>query len=489
MKLLLIIIPLFLNLTAFGRTLTLSDALTKARQQSRITEKYRNQRDAAVALGNKFNGAFDTSLHFNYQQIEDKGDLSSPSNGNQRNQFKRDMKVSKFLPTGTYIELNSQWNQQKVKYDTDPSLINPLFAPSYNPEHQILYGITVRQSLWQNFWAGLIKLQQRVGLTGAISPSYQLEVELQNIQGLVENYYWQLISLNQQQKVTKQLIEKSRLFVKSMKNRARVGRADDVDIASAEAALVQHEGLLVNVENGQSQIRTHLKHLLYGVHSSKKVMVPPRLPTRPPKSLKYRTAFQAMKMLPKHRLDIQMIRKLQSATDLKVDLAEESLKPKVDLFASYQKRGIGGSASDSAEDLNNGDITAIGITVDWSIEGKAARQDRLAASFEKKQLLGEEAHIVQTVSREIDAAYKVLQGTDRQISLKNSQISSLNSKKEAEKRKLSQARSDDVAVYRYEIEIQMAMLEKIEAQANKMLQTAKIKTLLHDYPTSKATTK
>ncbi|SME95825.1 TolC family protein [Pseudobacteriovorax antillogorgiicola] len=483
MKYLILFMLLVWGDFALSVTLSLQEALKLAREHSSLPEKYLSQRQAFIAQGNRANQAFDTRLSFTYQQIEDDGELSSPSNGESRTRFSREFKASKLLPTGTYIELGTQWDQQKVRYSVDPASINPIFAPTYNPEHQVLYGVTIRQSLWKNLWSRLVKLQQQVGIDQSITPSYRLEIEQQSRQGLVESYYWQLVALNQQKSVAEKLVKESRKFVRAMKRRKTIGRADEVDVASAEAAFVNHEGLLLNIDIHQTQIQSHLAHLLYGVgHRGQRIRVPARLPSNPRNQLPYRSASQALKQLAEHRLDIKMVRRLQDASHAKIDLAEESLKPELDLFASYHKRGIAGEGDKALEDADNGDIAIVGLSVTWNIENKGAEQDRVAADYERRQWQAEEQVIYNGVARELEVAYKALAGTARQLRLKSNQIQSLTRQRNAEQEKLSQARSDDVAVFRYQIEIQMAELEKIDALASKMTYLSQIRTLLHSYP-------
>ena len=69
--------------TALSSTLSLQEALKLARKQSANPEKFLNIRSARIAAGNKANRGFDTQLSFNYQQAEDEGLTTAPSDGDQ----------------------------------------------------------------------------------------------------------------------------------------------------------------------------------------------------------------------------------------------------------------------------------------------------------------------------------------------------------------------------------------------------------------------
>ena len=137
------------------------------------------------------------------------------------------------------------------------------------------------------------------------------------------------------------------------------------------------------------------------------------------------------------------------------------------------------------EDSSNGSIAIFGISFNWNLENKAARQDIVGARFEDLSWQAEERLISKAgVARELEVTYMSLKGSRRQIQLRSNQIRSLKRQQDAENQKLRQARTDDLAVFKYEIEIQMAELEKVEALTNKMIFLSQIRTIAPDYPRS-----
>ena len=431
----------------------------------------------AIARVNQVNGSFDTHLQLSYQQARDKGILSDKTRGENRTQFQRSISLSKVLTTGTALKLATKWDQAKIDYEDN---YPQDFMARYNPGHEISYELTIQQPLWKNFFGKLPKIQKSLLNQQALNPQYKLRIDMQNHLSKTETYYWQLISTNEQIRILKNLVGKSQRFVEAMKANSKVGRSDEVDVATAESALIQHEELLLKAEITQTQLTTQLKYMLYG-KTYKVIRVPRSIPRIPPLKLRYQRASQAIAQISKDRIDLQLTRNLQESAKKQQELAREQSKPEINAFASIKRRGISSTESDAIDDLNNGTVSALGLSLDWNLETRESKHSIREAEHKIQELNADIRMVTDTVARELEMSYGVLAKTNKLIQLKQRHIHKLRRKVSAERKKLAQVRSDDSAVIRYDIEILMAQLESSRAKSDKMTQSARIRGLTHSY--------
>lgn len=129
---------------------------------------------------------------------------------------------------------------------------------SFNPGYTTRLELTARQPLWRNFLGRELELQQELASAGEIAPAYRLRLQLQGVQAETEQLAWALAALEEQLVVMRDLIALSQRFATLMENRRNLGRAEDLDVAAADAGLVAREGALLQLELARDDLRRRL---------------------------------------------------------------------------------------------------------------------------------------------------------------------------------------------------------------------------------------
>ncbi|MFW7380552.1 MAG: TolC family protein [Oligoflexus sp.] len=469
-----------------NRELSIADVLQIARQNAVEPLAYQAEQKAYEADALAMNRVFDSKLTAMWQKSHDDGPLNQLTHGEERRQDRLETSYQVLLPSGTSVEVSASWMKQGLKFPFPIGSIDPINAPRYNPEHETLVGVAVRQSLWRNWMTKEIQQAREVMAGKAIEPQFQALSQLQDVQGEAEHLYWQLVGINEQVAVAEQLVKISKSFAKSMERRRNIGRSDDVDVADADSLVLAREADLLNLVVQQNQLQERLRIRLFGHDPLQRLRVPARLPRNPPLALSVQRAPQAMELAKKNRFDLRMLEKQRELSDKQVELAKEQALPDIGLFVSYHRRGLADELNQSLEDLDGGSIASIGMDLNWTLGSTEKKEQTRAAQLRKQSLDYHGQMLSRMVKQNLNAAFERMDGAKRQRQLAETHIQVLRAKKAAEERKLRQARSDELAVQRYEIEVLSAEMQRIDAHLRLLLAIADIRTLTHAYPSEAA---
>lgn len=484
-KLLFLCLSLVFTSHTKAAPLNLEDALALARKNSLSRQKFESEKLQNDSLNDRGEKYYDSNLSVEISSSTDEGQLSDVSAGDKRYQDKAEIEYSKLFSTGTILKVSTGFEKGEVDYGALASQLSPQSAPRYNPERKALFSFTVSQKLWRNWNTQLIRLQKKIGYGAGDRSQFEMQIDLQKHQHMVESYYWNAISLNEKIRIAKSLVKQSKRFQTSMKKRKNLGRANEIDLADSDARLFENESLLLNLKSQKSQMLTQLRYLIYGNKAPESFKVPEKLPESTKSNLIYRSFPKAKEKVKQSRYDLKLVRTMKEYTFDKVMLAEEKDKADISLFATMQRRGLGSSSQDSIDDINGGKVFSYGLSVDWDIGGSEARQEKLAANYERAKWSQEEQEILNSVYRELDVNYQNLNSLQEQIRLKNRQITSLRKKRNAESRNLRLAKTDDVGLILYDMELSLALVDKVDLTLGKLSREANIRQLLHQYPEAK----
>lgn len=464
------------------QSLSLDEALRLSRENAPESLVYEKQAQALMAEAKQVYQALDGQMAASWQTSQDDGSLNFASRGEKRVEDNFQASYRKSFLTGSFLEVSSSWRRQTIKFPFPLDGVDPFNAPKYNPENQSLLGVTFRQSLWRNWRSKELRLSESVLENLAIEPRYRAELESQDIQSQTEQLYWQLAGVDAQISIAQKLIATNETFANSMRQRAKLGRSDDVDVAEAESMLISREADLLELQILRDQIKSRLKVRLWGPESSKQIRIAQSLSTIRANPANVTQLSQAIELASKQRLDLRMIERQIQASQGQVFLEKEKNRPDLGVFISHFKRGLGDKVGNSAENLGAGDITSVGIDISWPLGSSKLDSTTQAAQLRQESLRAQQSSLIRVVAQNLEVAFERLQGASRQKALANNQLSSIDGKKRAEQKKLNQARSDDVAVLRYEMEKLNAQILLIDADLNLKLAQADIRALIHGYP-------
>ena len=237
-------------------------------------------------------------------------------------------------------------NLAGIRRNTSPILPHwhqPLQLPRFNPYHEFRYGVSIQQELWKNFAARLVRLEKKLRDSESKNSSFQKQISSQDVQFQTASLYIQLIGLNKNLTFARQLEKESELFLKQTEDRRKAGRADHVDVATAETERIKNSSMVLDLRLQRDQVRLELQHLCLGPNRFFTKPFPkyfPRMPRNISKSESIKNAFAK-------RLDIKLIENLEESIRVHDELLQENEKPAIKAFASLSRRGIDSSFADA----------------------------------------------------------------------------------------------------------------------------------------------
>jgi len=466
---------------------TLDQILEKARKSSPRIEQANYQLKSKLAEANQVNAAFDSTVFAKYEKADDKTMQNSTFAGDRRTQRGYQVGIRRFFGTGTKLELS--WEQSRAENlynstEVSSATVTPT-SNNFDPANSTAYEINLSQELWRNFWAREVRLQEQMMLTAAESQRYQNKLLKQQIQVETESLYWNLILIKEQMAIAQKLVNRAKKFSKQMSRRVEVGRADRVDEAAAASQVIAQEDSLIELDIMKDNLLKRLEMNIDPTGGTKLTL--DQLDTPLSKSFHTLPATDTtagFELGKKQRLDLAIVTGQQKTTELKRDFAKEQGRPSISLFGRYKQNGMDVSSSDAYKEAvkSRHPLVAFGIELEMSIGNTKSASGVIAATEEMAGLSSQRQLILSNFRRDLAIAFTELNGANRRFRQAEKKIKTFQQKQRREQAKLKQARSDQVSVIRYEMEVLVAKNEKYLAQKRMRDSESQIKYLLHAYP-------
>lgn len=473
---------------------SLDALLADARRSAVELAEFEAARKEADAQSASALAAYDLVLFGKAQIYDDSGELSSTFSGDRRSQIGGEIGVRKLLPTATFLQAAIKHQRDYTEYPPppppSPSPIPGLPAQpgfdvssfqSFNPGYTTRIELTARQPLWRNFLGRELQLQQELASAGKIAPAYRLRLQLQVVQAETEQLAWALAALEEQIVVMRKLIALSQRFATLMENRRALGRAEDFDVAAADAGLVAREGALLQLELARDDLRRRL-----AVRTGRAVEALPSLTLQadaPP--LPVSDVAAARTYAAAHRHDLALLEASRAPLRTQQDLSREQRRPEVAIFGSLASSGLEGSFGRSVPDaVDDADhmTWAIGVEAQFNLDHTAPRAEGEAAMARLAALDAQRDVILRDVGREIELAFQALDGARRRLTQVERQREALVRKRDLARAQFRQARAEEIAILGYEIEVDNVELDRIDAQRALREAEARLRLALHAYP-------
>ncbi|MCL4748471.1 MAG: TolC family protein, partial [Burkholderiaceae bacterium] len=183
--------------------------------------------------------------------------------------------------------------------------------------------------------------------------------------------------------------------------------------------------------------------------------------------------------------DLALIEASRAPLRTQQELAREQARPDVAVFGSLGTNGLEGSMGrsipDSADDVNH--LTwVIGVAAEVNLGKTASRSQDEAAAARLAALDAQRAVILRDVAREIDLAFQALDGARRRLEQAKRQRDALIRKRNLAQAQFRQARTEEIAILGYDIEVDNVEMERIDALQAAREAEARLRLALHAYP-------
>ena len=436
----------------------------------------------------------DTILFGNLFWQQDRSESAVIFNGDRRDKLLGEVGVRKVLPTATQLE--AKLTQSRDYTDYPPA--NPAGGfdvstiQSYNPARETKVEVMLVQPLWRN-WLGREFEQQRRLLTSGIVPAeLNLQLQEQMVQAEIEQTYWNLAEVEAQLRLTERLIGLSVRFAAHMRERIKYGRADQVDLAGAEAQVVAQEGRFLDLYAIAEHYRRRLRMALdpaapmpADVTAPTPVGVPVGVLTRGGLGRAAATPEAAYELALQQRLDLRLLDEQRAPLRAQIDLAKEKNKPSLNAFAGLGTNGLEGRYDRATVDaFDDGKHLSykLGLAAEVNLQKSelGAREQQTAAQLAVLDARAEAARA--NARQEVEFAFSGFEQARRKRIQALRAIDSLQVKRDAEYRKFVQARSEEIAVLSYDIEVLAAEADVIAADKLERDSEVRLRTALHAYP-------
>lgn len=479
--------------STFSAALSLSSAMNIARKNS--TEIDQSRFEIRKEQANLFysDRIYDTNLKLDSSQSRDRTQQETLSSITDATITASSFSLQKLFPWGfsTYGGIY----QTKTEVEVPDAVLQAGQGPIYNPQFESELRIGVQVDLWRNLANKEYDLLKNASRADLYTASFTARIREQAVLYETEKLYWKYLSMKSQSQVLAQLVKSTSRFKKSMIQRAKLGRADQVDVAAAEALEIENETNLLSARISMAQIKQLLALRIYGKlnQSSPLYIKSSTLPETAPYNLNIETI--GLNIVPqsqyhqkylnwgmKNRFDVKLLRQQQKSVRSAFLWANEIRKPNISMYAQASAIGRGDNDQTSQEAADEVNQQTVGIKLDWAIDGTEFKSKRMATIADRHIINAKINSIQKELSESLAQSFARIDGSKRRMKQSQRNLFSLNKKIKAETIKLSQARSDEVVVIKYKMEALAAELKKLQAKEEYLQSHADLRYALHKYP-------
>lgn len=286
-----------------------------------------------------------------------------------------DTTLSKPFSTGTTFSINGRHD-----LIDDP-------ATGGDAAHIGAWDVRLEQSLWRDAFGRATRLR-REGETHELKRQrFVFLLERQNFLTSVESAFWDLVFTRKEEEVRKKNIERSASLEKWMRRRVAQFAAEKQDLMQVQTLLRQRRLDLTITRNEREEILSRLRQLIPGVNpASWNIDLRALEKERSPRSLLAASSSASGQPM---RLDALVAK--SRARELKTEVAkvDDTLRPELNLYASYGANGVDPDASPAWQDAGRGETprTTVGlllsVELDGSLKDKRRASARLGAEAEE----------------------------------------------------------------------------------------------------------
>ncbi len=468
--------------------LTLDQALKKTRASAPRLEQAGHQYKSKLAAAKQLDGAFDSTFFAKYEKADDRTMQNSTFSGDRRTQRGYEFGIRRFFGSGTSLQITGSQYRNETLFDstTSTGVSSAQTATNFNPAHSTAYEINLSQELWRNFWAKEVRLQEQTALVSAKIQKLQNKILAQRLQAETESLYWNLVLIKQQISIAKKLVRRSKDFASQMSKRVSIGRADGVDEAAAASQVVAQEDSFIELGIMKENLLRRLESNIDPTGATKLNI--DDLQTSLSKTfhkLPAADSESSYELGLTQRFDLAMNEEQKQSIIHKRDLASEEGKPSLSVFGLYKQNGIATEASDAYNEAkkSRNPLVSFGVQLEISLGNTKSASGVIAAVEEAAGVASDRKAILNEFKRDLRIAFTELDGSKRRLNQARKKIRTFQQKQRREQAKVNQARSDQVSVIRYEMEVLAAKNEQYLAQKRMRDTESQIKYLLHAYPT------
>ena len=469
---------------AQGIELTLRAATERAMANNRDIQIVRESAEASEAQRTSALGAFDLQLRLDVEGHHHRDPITTLFSGAppgevaaSQSDVTSTASVTQLFRTGAIATASASAARQ-----TTDSVFT-LFVPAYVTS----LGVDFRQPLMRGRTVDAARNSLRVTALDRDRSAAALEQQVLDVVAAVEKAYWALVSARREVDVRRNSVTLADQQRADTDIRIQARTVAVADLAQPTAEVERRRGDLLAAQEAAARADRALKLLILGDPADPwwtQELVPsdgPEIPVTPvdlPRALSDAT---------RHRPELTALAADVSTREAQVALAADSLRPQVDLVASYAARGLAGDRNPDTiafpgvsptlpEVLAGGAFTSLhtlvdsrfpnaslGVSVAVPIGRHAARGDLAAAEAQRRQAALRLAQMRDQISVDVRNAVTALETAASRIQAARASLAAANVQLTAEQERFAAGVSTNFFVLTRQTDLALAQLSEISA--------------------------
>jgi len=369
-----------------------------------------------------------------------------------------DMGISEFLPTGTWLDLDFDVEQEDKTIVTRP-----------DEEYETNLGLTVTQALLRGRGLDVNLANLRQARIDTRASEYQLRGLAQSLLAEVENAYWDYTLAKEEVRIYKASVELGVRLINETIERIKLGQLARTEIFYGESETAQRRQDLIDAQSVRANARLRLLRLINapGDHFWQRKVVLLTPPERPNPQLE--DVAQHIEVALLMRPDLNQARLAVQRDELEVVKTKNGLLPKLDFFVSLGRTGyatsFGGSISDFAKGEGGMNLYA-GLRFEFPIGNRAPRALYKRSILELEQENQALKNMAQLVEQDVLSAYIEIARSSKQIIASNATVKYQKEKLKAEVEKYRFGKSTMFRVSQAERDLVESQILAVRAVAD-----------------------
>lgn len=486
----IILLSLFAPCATALPALTLKEAMRLALENATELTPFHHQKAALEARTAAIAGAYDPKLNYSSRWSVDQ----TPSQTFTRDRASvlgQDFSAQKLFSTGTSVKLGLHHRRTKMDFPPPtqvetasgvniPFDINANFAK--NPEYFTRISVDVVQALWRNWLGQEIKLKEQIAGSATSQPRFEREIIAQQVQNEVERLFLQLSEVEHKMLLISKSIKLSQLYHKYMRRKVDFGHADPIHATVAKASIVQFEGQLLRLQLARKTIAQRLELRVFGRrgHPARWILPPAKRPHLGVVLAK--PSSKSSDALVSKRIDIAQLEEARAPLNLQLALIREQERFELNGIFSANSSALEGDFAGSFPSPDKNPSFALSVQISIPLDKTDTRYEREALYQELEVIERRKESILRRVGNELLLSAEEFADARAIRRQAGGHIEVLEQQIKLERERIRQARSDETAVVKYQLEIEQIRMLILEAFLRERFVEAKQRLLSHSYP-------
>jgi len=330
-------------------TLSLQEATRRALERNTSLAVERESLEQAVSAVRGARGAYDIVWDADFLWKKNTDPVNSVFSGApegllapENESVEASTSFSRLLPTGGSLSLSTGWGRATTNG------VFTILSPAYATEA----GISLRQPILRNLRIDPAREAIRVAAADRSASEARLRRVIIDTVARVDAAYWGLVAARRDVASIESSVALADRQLSETKSRVEVGELGSTGIAEPTAELERRKGNLALARQRVEEAENTLKLLVLG-DPREPAWASQVTPTDPPETeLKRADVEEALATALARRPEIEEARAQRQRAEAQVEGRRGDLLPKLDLVASYQRRGLAGRENPDAVNFN-----------------------------------------------------------------------------------------------------------------------------------------